>query len=149
MKDACIFCEIIDGRQPKSTVYEDHQFIVIMDIFPMTEGHCIVIPKHHGVRVHDLPRALRGRLFDIAVQVRCAVTSSVLGCDDANYIINDGKHANQEVPHVHLHVIPRRRRDHARLLRSMLRKALLGRIRKVDYATLDAQAEKIRGELRI
>lgn len=147
MKNDCIFCQIIAGKQEKSVVYEDQRFLVIMDIFPMSAGHCLVIPKQHEVRVHELPSDTRAGLFELAVQVRRAITESSLPCDDANYIINDGKYANQEVPHVHLHVIPRRRRDHARLLRSMMSKALFGRVRKVDYLTLDEQAAAIRRTL--
>ena len=148
MNNRCVFCDIITGREPKSVVFEDQQCLVILDIFPMSPGHCLIIPKQHHVRVHQVPKAIRARLFEIGVQVRCAITASALGCDDANFIINDGQYANQEVPHVHLHVIPRRKRDHARLLRSMLRKALLGRVRKVDYATLDEQAAAIRSVLQ-
>jgi histidine triad (HIT) family protein len=149
MKDSCIFCEIINARQPSSTVFEDEDFVVIMDIFPMSPGHCLVIPKEHKARVHELPADIRERLFELAVQVRCAITASALVCDDANYIINDGENANQEVPHVHLHVMPRRQRDHGSLLGNMLKKALFGKIRKVDYPTLDEQAQWIHDQLQV
>lgn len=146
---ACIFCDIIRGAAPTCTVYEDGECLVIMDIYPMSEGHCLVIPREHQSRVHELPAATRARLFELGVQVRCAITTATgdLGCDDANFIINDGPCANQEVPHVHLHVIPRRRRDHGRLLRGILRKSLLGRNRSVAHATLEAQAQAIRRAL--
>ena len=118
-----------------------------MHIHPLSEGQCLVIPRQHSERVHELAPRRRAHLFEVGVQGRCAIKASALVCDDANFIVNDGCHANQEVPHVHLHVIPRRKRDHLRILKRMLRKAFASRAHQAGYDQLDRQASLIRRAL--
>ena len=97
----CIFCQIQAGELPASVVYEDELAMVILDLFPVREGHCLVIPKVHAPLVEDLSAEMSSHLMERAG----------LPVKAHNLVINDGREANQHVPHVHLHVIPRRGGD--------------------------------------
>ncbi|MGK5091222.1 HIT family protein [Deltaproteobacteria bacterium TL4] len=141
--DDCIFCSIVEGKAPKSLVYEDDLCSVFMDLFPMSPGHVLVVPKQHQPLVQDLREDLQAHLFLIASQVRQAIQKTEIPCDGANFIINDGKAANQEVPHVHLHVVPRTKGDVFHLLGRIARKGLSGFGKKQSYEKLNEQAQQI------
>lgn len=113
---ACIFCKIAASEEHASIVYEDNEFIALMDAYPLTGGHCLVIPKTHVTRLDELPAKDRTRLFDIGHKVVEAQKKMGLGVQGTNIVINDGKAANQTVPHLHLHLIPRQSGD---LIRSI------------------------------
>jgi histidine triad (HIT) family protein len=78
-----------------------------MDAYPLTEGHCLVIPKAHVVRLDELKANQRAKLFNIGHKIVEAQKKIGLGINGPNMLINDGKAANQTVPHLHLHLIPR------------------------------------------
>ena len=103
----CIFCKITAKEAPASIVYEDDNFIAFMDAYPLTEGHCLVIPKSHVVRLDDLKANQRAKLFNIGHKIVEAQKKVGLGIKGTNILLNDGKAANQTVPHLHLHLIPR------------------------------------------
>lgn len=107
----CIFCKIIHQTEEASIVYQDDSVIAIMDAYPLSEGHCLVIPKEHCVRLDELEGQTRNALFDVAHHVIQAQKSSGYGVSGTNLLLNDGKAANQTVPHVHIHLIPRDRGD--------------------------------------
>ncbi|MEM2141332.1 HIT family protein [Nitrososphaera sp.] len=106
MPNSCIFCSIIAGEIPSAQVYRDQDFVVIMDKYPINKGHTLVIPvKHYDTLLH-MPAAEVGRLYAAVPAVAKAVVSAV-GADGFNIGQNNGIAANQIVPHVHVHVIPR------------------------------------------
>ncbi|NWG37643.1 HIT family protein [Nitrososphaera sp.] len=106
MPNSCIFCSIIAGEIPSAQVYRDQDFVVIMDKYPINKGHTLVIPvKHYDTLLH-MPPAEVGRLYAAVPAVAKAVVSAV-GADGFNIGQNNGIAANQIVPHVHVHVIPR------------------------------------------
>jgi len=107
----CIFCKIISGEEYASKVYEDDHFVALMDAYPLTHGHCLIIPKSHHIRLDELKSRQRAKLFSIAHKVIEAQKKAVLGDQGTNLLINDGKAANQTVPHLHLHLIPRESGD--------------------------------------
>ena len=107
----CIFCQIQAGELPASVVYEDEQAMVILDLFPVREGHCLVIPKVHAPLVEDLSAEMSSHFMDLARRTIKAQKRAGLPVKAHNLVINDGREANQHVPHVHLHVIPRRGGD--------------------------------------
>lgn len=107
----CIFCAIAAGEEPASRVYQDDLCCAFMDIAPISPGHVLVIPRRHAVLLHELPEDSRRRLFDVGQRVRQAIDASAVPADAFNFMLNDGRAANQTVPHVHLHVVPRRRGD--------------------------------------
>lgn len=107
----CIFCEIAAGTLPASVIYEDEQAMVILDLFPVREGHALVIPRQHAPLVEQLEPELINHMMDLARRTITAQKVAGLAVKGHNLVINDGKAANQHVPHVHLHVIPRRGGD--------------------------------------
>ena len=109
--DNCIFCAILKGETPCSLVYEDEDCMAFMDLYPVRPGHVLVIPRQHAMFISELNRPLRGHLIEVANQIVIAQKASGLPCDGTNLFINDGPAANQHVPHVHLHVLPREKGD--------------------------------------
>ncbi|MDX1804936.1 MAG: HIT family protein [Alcanivorax sp.] len=107
----CIFCEIAAGRLPASIVYEDEQAMVLLDLFPVREAHCLVIPRQHAPLLEELDPSLSHHLMDLARRTIRAHKRAGLDVHAHNLVVNDGREANQHVPHVHLHVIPRRGGD--------------------------------------
>ncbi|MBV1920868.1 MAG: HIT family protein [Pseudomonadales bacterium] len=107
MSATCIFCKILRGELPVTTVYEDEFSLAFMDLYPMRPGHVLVIPKEHHVSVQQLSPQMRFHLFELGTAIAKAQTESELQCKSHNFFINDGPEANQHVPHVHLHVLPR------------------------------------------
>jgi len=103
----CIFCKIIAKEAPASIVYEDDSFIALMDVYPLTNGHCLIMPKSHVVRLDELKANQRSKLFNIGHKIVEAQKKGGLGIHGTNFLVNDGKAANQTVPHLHLHLIPR------------------------------------------
>ncbi len=106
----CVFCKIVRGEIPASVVMEDELSMVIMDIFPVTRGHCLLIPKQHFTNMldvaPDVAAHLAKNLSIITRRVRSAMSS-----DGVINIIANGEGAGQEVPHLHIHVIPRNKGD--------------------------------------
>lgn len=107
----CIFCAIERGAGEASLVYQDESCLAFMDLFPVKEGHVLVIPRRHAVFIGELDAAIRGHLFEVGNAVVSAQKAAGLPCDGNNLYLNDGPAANQHVPHVHLHVLPRQQGD--------------------------------------
>jgi histidine triad (HIT) family protein len=109
--DSCIFCKIVAGDAPVSTVYEDDRTLVLMTIGPVTPGHAMVIPKEHFAFMNELDEELGAHLFRITQRVAQAIRHSGLECEGINLFLADGKAASQDVFHFHLHVFPRFKGD--------------------------------------
>lgn len=107
----CIFCKIRAGELPASVVYEDDQVLAFMDIHPLGRGHVLVIPHQHAAQITELPPELGEHLFRIARRVLEAQRTLGWGLEGSHILLNDGHRANQKVPHVHVHIIPREKRD--------------------------------------
>ena len=106
MTKPCIFCSILSGQLPSAQVYKDSDFLVIMDKYPINRGHTLVIPtKHYDTLLH-MPLEEVGRLYAMVPAVARAVVAAV-GADGFNVGQNNGIAANQIVPHVHVHIVPR------------------------------------------
>lgn len=106
----CVFCKIRDGELPSMRVYEDDRTLAIMDINPLTSGHCLVISKTHAptlwdAGVQDLQAAMAAAR-KVAIALRTAVK-----LDGLNMLQANGAAAFQSVPHYHLHLIPRWHND--------------------------------------
>ncbi len=109
--NGCIFCEILAGRQPASRVYQDEVCTAFMDIQPVNPGHVLVIPNEHVVHLAELDEDTGAHLFVIGRKLAGAVRQSGVKCEGINLFLADGEAAGQDVFHVHLHVIPRYRKD--------------------------------------
>lgn len=106
MQDDCIFCKIIAGEIPSATVYEDEDFMAILDIFPAAKGHVIILPKKHMANLYELDDETAGKAFLVARKVAGAMKEE-LDFDGLNLLQNNGEAAGQTIFHFHLHLIPR------------------------------------------
>ena len=113
MKDSnCIFCKIADGEVPSTTLYEDEDFRVILDMGPATRGHALLIPKEHYANLFELDDALAAKALVTAKKVASRMKEA-LGADGFNLVQNNGEAAGQTVSHFHIHLIPRYENDGA------------------------------------
>jgi diadenosine tetraphosphate (Ap4A) HIT family hydrolase len=110
MSDQCVFCDIVHGTSPASWVYQDDTVVAFMDIQPITQGHMLVVPREHAVLMTDLNEPAAMRTFKIARRL-AEVARHTLGASGINILVMDGEAAYQDVPHFHVHVIPRYPRD--------------------------------------
>ncbi|MEM4311295.1 MAG: HIT family protein [Nitrososphaerales archaeon] len=102
----CIFCKIIQGVLPAFKVYEDDEVIAFMDRKPINLGHILVLPKEHRESIFDMEPQKVGKLYE-KVAIIAKNVKEALKADGLNIGQNNGKAANQIIPHVHVHVIPR------------------------------------------
>lgn len=143
----CLFCRIVDGTEPASIVERTSSTLTFLDLYGVREGHALVIPRRHAVRLEELAPAERRALFDAVARVQAAQRIAGLRADGCTLLVNDGPAAGQHVPHVHVHVVPRSRGDTL---------AVIGRfvLAMVDYfgrprprAALDAIAVRLHAAL--
>jgi histidine triad (HIT) family protein len=119
MSESCIFCRIIRGEIPSYKIYEDERTLAFLDISPSAPGHTLIVPKAHVARVEDLSEEDAKALFNTlhglvgGIQDALGVPSSTIG-------INNGPESGQEVPHVHIHVIPRTGGDRGRIIQGLV-----------------------------
>lgn len=106
----CIFCKIVKGEIPCVKLYEDAATLAFMDINPVHDGHCLVIPKAHSANVFEVQPEDFAAAARTAAKVAKAVRAAV-SCDGINLMQANGEGAGQSVGHVHLHIIPRKNGD--------------------------------------
>jgi histidine triad (HIT) family protein len=104
----CIFCRIARGESPSHPVLEDDLTLAFLDTRPVFAGHCLVIPRAHHVTLPDLPHELLAPLMG-NVQLVCRAVVRGLGADGTFVAVNNT--VSQSVAHLHVHVVPRRRKD--------------------------------------
>ncbi len=105
-KDDCIFCKIAAGEIPCVRVFEDDTTLAFMDIAPLNKGHLLVIPKKHFDNVLEIDEESYGHLFSVICRIAKAVGAG-LSPQGMNVLQLNGKAANQVVPHLHIHIVPR------------------------------------------
>lgn len=136
-----VFAEIIAGRSPASFVYCDEQVAAFMDIQPINKGHVLVVPVQPVRFLAELDEAVAAHLFVVGQRVAGAVRASDSSTTGVFMFLADGATAGQEVPHVHLHVVPRFAGDGLRFTLSEHYDAL------PEREVLDEAALKIRTAL--
>lgn len=104
--NSCIFCSIVSGVLKASLVYENSSFLAFLDRYPFTFGHTLVIPKKHSEDIFQMSDAEVGKLYCI-VSLIAKTISKTVKAEGLNIGQNNGRAANQIVPHVHVHIIPR------------------------------------------
>ncbi|MFX0043517.1 MAG: HIT family protein [Candidatus Hodarchaeota archaeon] len=102
----CIFCKIIDREIPSKIVFESNLNLAFLDIFPISRGHTIVIPKNHYTNLEDIPEEILSELFKSVKQI-ATVIHNKLKIDGYNILQNNYKAAGQDINHIHVHIIPR------------------------------------------
>ena len=117
----CVFCKIIAGDIPAKILKETEHSVSFLDAFPVAKGHALVIPKNHREKLQDLNEVENKDLFSLVHQM----TSKIDSITGATLLaIHNGKEAGQEVPHLHVHLIPRSKSDSAGAVHSMFDSAI-------------------------
>lgn len=106
--DACSFCSIVGGAHAAHVVLDDATTLAFLDLRPVFHGHTLVVPKAHVVTLPDIPTAALEPLFTSVQRVARAVVDG-LGADGSFVAVNNV--VSQSVAHLHVHVVPRRRKD--------------------------------------
>ena len=104
----CIFCDIVAGTIPAEVVFEDEVSIAFLDIRPVFPGHTLLVPRDHYETLPDLPDDLVGPLFANVRKLSRAVPEALEA--EGTFVAMNNK-ISQSVPHLHVHVVPRRRKD--------------------------------------
>lgn len=104
----CVFCQIIRGETSAYIVLEDEVSLAFLDRRPLFPGHCLLVPKVHYPTLVDLPAELIGPLFDQAQRLARAVEEGLAA--EGTFVAMNNR-ISQSVPHLHIHVVPRRRKD--------------------------------------
>jgi len=108
MAKPCAFCEIVSGAKEAPTVYQDGLNIAFLDHRPLFPGHVLLVPRGHHELLADLPVDQVGPLF-VNARLLSQAVQSALEAEGAFIAVNNG--VSQSVPHVHVHVVPRRKGD--------------------------------------
>lgn len=104
----CPFCRIASGAAPAERVLEDERAVAFLDARPVFPGHCLLVPREHVATLADLPAPLVGPFFERAQLLARAVERG-LSAEGTFVAINN--RVSQSVPHLHVHVVPRRKKD--------------------------------------
>jgi len=131
----CIFCKIVSGQIPTRMIKESMYSMAFLDAFPLAKGHTLVIPKNHHVKIQDMTDDENSDLFLLVHKILPKIdklTGATL------VAVHNGKEAGQEIPHVHVHLVPRTADDSAGAIHSMFN--------SVKFS--DSEIEEIYGKLK-
>ncbi len=103
----CIFCEILSGEAPAYRVYEDELTVAFLDANPAADGHTLVVPRHHEARIERLPKVYYEAVW-ATVKRLVSPIERAMDASASNIDVHNGRAAGQLIPHVHVHIIPRR-----------------------------------------
>ena len=105
---SCIFCKVVRGEIPGHIVFEDEVSLAFLDHRPLFPGHCLLVPKAHFETLTDLPGDLVGPFFK-NVQLLSRAVELALAAEGSFVAMNN--RVSQSVPHLHVHIVPRRKKD--------------------------------------
>jgi histidine triad (HIT) family protein len=108
LDDNCLFCRIVSGSVPAIVVYEDENSLAFLDHRPLFPGHTLLVPKQHVETLGDLPASEVAPLFK-TVQLLSRGVETGMQAEGTFVAMNN--RVSQSVPHLHVHVVPRRRKD--------------------------------------
>ena len=104
----CLFCRIVAGSETAAVVYEDERSVAFLDIRPLFPGHVLLAPRAHIATLPELPASEVGGLFANA-QTLCVAVETAMRAAGTFVAINN--RVSQSVPHLHVHIVPRRPKD--------------------------------------
>ncbi|NYI76092.1 HIT domain-containing protein [Nocardioides panzhihuensis] len=105
---SCVFCDVVAGDLAAEVVFEGDAFLAFLDHRPVQKGHILMVPRKHLATLLDLPPELHERFVANAQRLAAAVVD---GLDAQGSFVAINNVVSQSVPHLHLHVVPRRRGD--------------------------------------
>jgi len=108
MNESCVFCRILAGDLSAPVIFEDESSVAFLDHRPVFPGHCLLIPREHFEALPELPAKLIAPFF-ANTQLLARAVQMALGADGTFVAINN--YISQSVPHLHVHIVPRRRKD--------------------------------------
>ena len=117
----CIFCKIISGDIQTKILKETPNSLSFLDAFPLAKGHVLVIPKNHHQKIQDMTIEENTDLFSL-VHLMISKVDSITG--STLVAVHNGAEAGQEIPHVHVHLVPRNKDDSAGAIHSMFNSTL-------------------------
>ncbi len=135
--EGCVFCAIVAGTTPAHVVASDDHTVAFLDARPVFPGHTLLVPRDHYETLADLPPDRVGPLFAAAQRLAVAVEAAM---DAHGTFVAMNNRVSQSVPHLHVHVVPRRRKDG-------LRGFFWPRLRYADEAEMAATAARIRAAM--
>lgn len=137
-QERCIFCRIAGGEATAHRVYADDRAVAFLDIHPSALGHTLIIPMVHVARIEDLSEEDASALFRVLHRLTGSIQAAV-GAEASTIGINNGPGSGQEIPHVHIHIIPRTASMHGGIIQGIVRSG-----RRPDEDELEQIAERIR-----
>jgi histidine triad (HIT) family protein len=114
-KEDCVFCKIVRGEIKAQIISDEENFIVFKDANPISEGHCLIVPKNHYETILDMPSTLGTELLSIAKKQGLRLIKEKKA-EGFNLIQNNFTSAGQVVMHSHFHIIPRKDKDGLKFL---------------------------------
>ncbi len=142
MMDKTLFSRIIDGEIPASFIAKRKHWVAFLDINPRTEGHTLIVPREEKQRIRELGEEVRRALMEGVAEVSSRLCAH-FGIEDCTIVVHDGPSAGQEIPHVHIHVIPRREGDGGHSLLAMFPNCPAPGVVESDYSALAALAAEL------
>jgi histidine triad (HIT) family protein len=136
--DGCLFCAIVTGERPASIVLSDEVAIGFLDARPVFKGHVLAVPRTHVETLSDLPVEAVGPFFE---RVRAVAGAVEEGLDATGTFVAMNNRVSQSVPHLHVHIVPRNRKDG-------LRGFFWPRTKYTDDPEAEEYAERIRTALK-
>ena len=133
----CIFCKIALKEIPAKILVETDLCLGFLDAFPLAKGHALVIPKNHYEKIQNMPKELNIELFTMVHELISKIDSLT---GSTLVAIHNGKESGQEIPHVHVHIIPRSKTDSAGAVHSMF---------KNDIKLTDVESSELCQNLKI
>ncbi|MEZ5392704.1 MAG: HIT family protein [Bryobacterales bacterium] len=104
----CVFCKIAAGEIPSEIVFEDDISVAFLDVDPLFPGHVLLVPREHYATLPELPADKVGPFFQNAQKLVTAVQQA---CDAPGCFVGQNNVVSQSVPHLHVHIVPRRPKD--------------------------------------
>ncbi|MFN8545972.1 MAG: HIT family protein [Candidatus Binatia bacterium] len=109
---SCIFCRIVAGEIPAEVIAREPEAVAFLDVQPLADGHVLVVPRAHVPSIEDLEPGQAAALFDLVRRLAGPVRTA-LSAEATTIGVNNGEASGQTIPHVHVHIVPRRRGDGA------------------------------------
>jgi len=120
-EQSCIFCKIVRKEISANFIAENDQALAFLDAYPLAPGHTLIIPKAHYSKINEMDKASSVGLFDLLWKITEPLERS-LNVTSSTIAINNGREAGQEVPHLHIHVVPRTYGDGGGPIHSLFKK---------------------------